>query len=771
MSRKRRIKKKPRIKKVVGGQLSLDQYKKILGDTTRSEQEPVDNVDTNIKQAPIQEDAPDVKQPPAPAPAPEPAPESETINLPFTNEQIQNADVYSAAEPSEASGMPRGGRGRGQGFGAATTKEPQRSDFPDTAEGEEAYNQALAQYYVDQAETGAEETPSGGNTVPPSGTTGTTTQPGGGVPTEAPTNIQIERPDLPEVPQIEVAEVEEGPASQVMEMEATTPAEVATAQAAQAQAAQAAEAAQAAMPTAPEAATMTAATVEGLDPMEGATGTVSEQAQMVAPTGEITNPAVAAERDAAAEQAALAITPDFQISEGVLFQERSAPRQMGTEAKNAATQRLIESGLDPETSAAIAENAQAAGVGLEGASREINAAVAALPEEALVSSQLDNLLGDLDNGEIPSWARPAVDAVNQSLAARGIDASTVGRDALFNAIIQSAMPIAQSNAQALQARAAQNLNNQQQAVMLEAQQKQERAMFNAQTLANIDMARFNAQQQTALANSAFMQTMTLRDFDANQQAAMQNATAYANMDLANLSAQERAAAQNAQAFLQMDMQNLQNEQQARVLNQQMQQQTMLSNQAAENAARQFNAANQQQMDQFITNLSTQVSQFNTAQTNAMNQFNTSEQNRITAQNAQNATQVALANAQMATEINRFNAQMEQQREQFNTANAQAIEQADIAWRLQANTINTAAQNAANQQNVMNAYNLTTAELQFIWQELRDNAQYTRQAYESDQDRQTQLYMTAIGNEAAAAGGKDATNIQGIINLIERYIGG
>ncbi len=73
-----------------------------------------------------------------------------------------------------------------------------------------------------------------------------------------------------------------------------------------------------------------------------------------------------------------------------------------------------------------------------------------LTEEALVSTQIDNLLQGLDTGEVPTWARPAVDEVNNMLAQRGLTAATVGRDALFNAIIQSAMPIAQSNAQALQ---------------------------------------------------------------------------------------------------------------------------------------------------------------------------------------------------------------------------------------------------------------------------------------------------------------------------------
>ena len=64
------------------------------------------------------------------------------------------------------------------------------------------------------------------------------------------------------------------------------------------------------------------------------------------------------------------------------------------------------------------------------------------------------------------------------MAQRGLNVSTVARDSLFNAIIQSALPIAQNNSQALQAREAQNLSNQQQANLTEAQQEQQLRMQN-----------------------------------------------------------------------------------------------------------------------------------------------------------------------------------------------------------------------------------------------------------------------------------------------------
>ena len=98
------------------------------------------------------------------------------------------------------------------------------------------------------------------------------------------------------------------------------------------------------------------------------------------------------------------------------------------------------------------------------------------------------------------------------------------------------------------------------------------------------------------------------------------------------------------------------------------------------------------------------------------------------------------------------------------ANAQAIEQSNIQWRRQANTADTAAANAANQQNVQNAYNISALDQTQIWQQLRDEAAYVRQAYENNEQREAQLLATAIGNESAA--GEDAsTTTRSLINMI------
>ena len=52
--------------------------------------------------------------------------------------------------------------------------------------------------------------------------------------------------------------------------------------------------------------------------------------------------------------------------------------------------------------------------------------------------------------------------------------------------------------------------------------------------------------------------------------------------------------------------------------------------------------------------------------------------------------------------------------------------------------------------------LDSAEQAFLWQNLRDEAAYLRQAYENEEQRKTTLYATALGNETSAEKGNVGT---------------
>ena len=120
-----------------------------------------------------------------------------------------------------------------------------------------------------------------------------------------------------------------------------------------------------------------------------------------------------------------------------------------------AKKQLRNAGISEQAITALGNDPEALEDRLMDLTEKERGVIGDLPEEALVSNQLDSLLKGMENGEIPTWAGPAVSAVEQMLAQRGLSASTVGRDNLFNAIIQSAVPLAQANAQAIQANVAQ----------------------------------------------------------------------------------------------------------------------------------------------------------------------------------------------------------------------------------------------------------------------------------------------------------------------------
>jgi len=613
------------------------------------------------------------------------------------------------------------------------------------------------------------------------------------------------------------------------------------------------------------------------------------------------------------------------IIQGSVGYEAAERREIkGEAAKGSAASMLAEvGGLPSDIAETILDNPAQVTAQVDNQPVEVQAAIAALPQEALVSVQLENLLAGIDEGTTPAWARPAVQLVESRLNARGLSVSTVGRDALFNAIIQTALPIAQSNATALQQRANQNLSNEQQANLQQASQEmqlrltnvanrqtsesqsaqlaqqinltqgemkqqvaltesqqaqqvrlqslqneqqaemanlgndqqielanlqveaqrlganqsavnqerlaemqvaasfltknqefkqqmeianlssdqqmrlafltaknqaeaqnltaaqqtelanlnknlevnkitaglaqqmglaqlnvdQQTAIRNAATVANMDLAKFSAEQQIELSNSKFMQTSTLQDLNNNQQAIIRDATSLAAMDMQEADLTSRASIENARNFLQKDLANLSTEQQSYLLDAQQRQQRLLTSSAAENAASQFNATSQAQTDQFMAGLGQQLNLQNAAQENAMEQFNATEANRIAAVQAGNDLEAARFSAQLNSQIDQFNTQVDFQRDQWNQQNAQAVEQSNVNWRRQVNMAETAATNAANQMQAQQLFQLSQQEQSFLWQQLRDEANYYRQQYENEQQRKTTLYATALANEA------------------------
>ena len=480
---------------------------------------------------------------------------------------------------------------------------------------------------------------------------------------------------------------------------------------------------------------------------------VTPDVSIEAAQGQVSDNAIA--QAAGVERVAPIEGADVEIQEGALAQRVVGSLTDDAKAKASvvagsnlgkvtrAKKQLRRAGISESVIAELGNDPEALEAALMDLSEEERGVIEGLPEEALVSNQLDTLLKGIEEGEIPAWARPAVSAVENMLAARGLSASSVGRDALFNAIIQSAVPLAQSNAQAIQAAVVQERSLEAQRNIKDAELSQQAALVNANNVFKLNLAQFSADQQTALSNSKFLQTATLAEAQFDQQAVVQNAVLMSQANLAEANLNQRAQIQNAQAFLQMDMTNLSNRQQAVVLESQQEQQRILSNQAAENAAAQFNARSVNQTNQFMASLKSQVEQFNVQQMNATKQFNASALNAAEARRVNNEVEIEKINTQLRQDAEKFNAQAEFERDKFNAANALAVEQSNAQWRRQINLADTAAINEANRINVQQQFKLTSQAQAFLWQELRDQADFDFRRSENDNNRTSQLIGTLV----------------------------
>lgn len=244
---------------------------------------------------------------------------------------------------------------------------------------------------------------------------------------------------------------------------------------------------------------------------------------------------------------------------------------------------------------------------------------------ATVKGQIESLFTAMDNGEsLPAWAAPAVRKVNAIMQQRGLGASSMAAAAITNAIYESAIPIAASD---------------------------------AKTYSTIDLANLNNRQQATL----------------------QNAMTYAAMDKANMSARLQAAVDNAKAFLTLDVKDMDNAQRVNEINHQTNMQKMLTDISQENAARQFNAKTENEVNEFFAELNAQIgnsnsnrqasiSQVNADQANAMNRFMAQMQDSRDKFDANMATQILQSNTQWRRDINTRDTAAQNEANRLNAQN-------------------------------------------------------------------------------------------------------
>lgn len=367
-------------------------------------------------------------------------------------------------------------------------------------------------------------------------------------------------------------------------------------------------------------------------------------------------------------------------------------------------------------------------------------------EAASVQTEMASLMSDFDAKQPPAWAAGAMRAAAAQMEARGLSGSSMAGQAMIQAAMESALPIAQMDAQNKQQVALESARQRAEFLKLDFNQEFQTRVTNAAKISEIANMNFTADQQVALENARLAQSVDLANLSAVNAKVMADAAAMSQMDMANLNNRQQAQVNNAKAFLQMDMQNLSNAQQTNIFKSQQLTNALLSDTAAANASKQFNASSENQTNQFFANLSASVAQFNNEQANAMNRFNAGEANTV----AQfNATQIAA-------------------REQFNSQNSLVIAQANAQWAQAITTADNAAQNQANRDAAMAANELTMTAYNNIVQRERDAISYAFKAAESSADREVNLLVASMQAEidkAKIQADIDAARGQGIGSIL------
>lgn len=171
-------------------------------------------------------------------------------------------------------------------------------------------------------------------------------------------------------------------------------------------------------------------------------------------------------------------------------------------------------------------------------------------KEATVRGQLEQLYAEAQPGEVPTWAKGAVNQANDVMAARGLGGSTIGTTALALAIQQSALPIAAQDASTYFQMDLTNLSNRQQTEFENIRIKQQSMLSDA--------AADNAAKQFNAANASqtqqFMATLVSNIMTQNADriqaisqfnAGVENQAAFTNManqiQVEQFNAQQRAA--------------------------------------------------------------------------------------------------------------------------------------------------------------------------------------------------------------------------------------
>jgi hypothetical protein len=372
------------------------------------------------------------------------------------------------------------------------------------------------------------------------------------------------------------------------------------------------------------------------------------------------------------------------------------------------------------------------------------AAQGVVTEDMTVQGQLNKLLANFDAGTPPPWAAASMRAATAQMVARGLGASSMAGQAIIQATLEAATPIAAADAKTQETMALQNLSNRQ-ATALEL--GRQRAAFlgqefdqafqtrvkNAATVSEIANRNFEATVTIAIENSRIASTTNLANLSSRNALVLAEAAQMANLETANLNNRQLVAVDNAKAFLAIDMKNLDIAQQTAIFKSKTIADSLISDASFANAAAATNATNKLDADKISATLALTAQQYNAAEAN----------------------KIRVANMDAANELAKFNAEQSNDREDFNSKMTAEISLANAKILAEVSTANTASINAANAVNAKNATDLSSIAYANQTQTYRDLLSYSFKAGENAQDRATQITVASIQKSSST----DTANIK------------
>ena len=368
---------------------------------------------------------------------------------------------------------------------------------------------------------------------------------------------------------------------------------------------------------------------------------------------------------------------------------------------------------------------------------QTQAAQGVVTDEMTVQGQLNKLLTNFDAGTPPAWAAASMRAATAQLAARGLGASSLAGQAIIQATLEAATPIAAADAKVFETMGLQNLSNRQQTAMLVGQQRAQflgqefdqafqTRVLNAARVADIANKNFDAQTQIAIENSRLANSMDIANLSARNAVVMGKMAQMSQLETMNLNNRQQVAVENAKAFLTMDIKNLDNRQQTSLFRAQEMADALISDAGFANAANITNANNTLDAAKVSAQLALSAETFN----------------------ADMLTKVSMSNALAANELSKFNAQQANAREEFNSNMTNQINLANAKILAEISTANTAAVNAANAVNAKNATDLSAAAYAQQSQTYRDLLEMSWKSGENFDERVNTLAVATLTANAS-----------------------